>query len=97
MIDIGKEELILLRDVPDHLPKNAGKKKHVASVYRWSRQGLAGKRLETVFVGGRQYTSLAALTAFFLAVTNAKKSGMASSAKHRGNAHLRALSELADI
>lgn len=37
---------------------------HVATIHRWSRKGIKGKRLETVLVGGVRYTSAAALARF---------------------------------
>src|SRR5689334_22581299 len=65
MLDIRTEELFPLRDVPKRIPKRAGRRLHIATVYRWAQHGLGGTRLETLRVGGTRYTSLAALQRFF--------------------------------
>lgn len=72
MIDIVKEELILFADLPKHLPKRGKKDIHLSACYRWKNQGVAGIRLETVFMAGHRYTSREALNRFWQAVTVAK-------------------------
>lgn len=44
------------------------------TVYRWSKQGIEGVRLETLNIGGVCHTSAEALQRFFEAVTAAKES-----------------------
>lgn len=66
------ETLIRLAEVPNHLPKRRGRKIHVASVYRWVKAGLSGVRLETVYVGGTQFTSEEALDRFTRQLTAVK-------------------------
>ena len=62
MIDLAKEKLIRLSDVPELLPPRAnGKRVHVSAVYRWVSRGVRGVRLESVTIGGTTYTSLEAL------------------------------------
>lgn len=92
-IDINSEELVLVREVPGLLPKKNGRKKHLASIYRWLSRGLVGVRLESVYIGGEQYTSKQALDRFFYAVTKAKQT---SSHRKRtaGPSHKRALEQL---
>jgi hypothetical protein len=73
MFDISKEELILVRDLPDHLPKQpSGKKLHTSAVYRWMKHGVQGVRLETIFIAGCRYSSIEALNRFWQRVTDAK-------------------------
>ena len=65
MIDIGKEELIPIRQVPAKLPRRAnGKCVHVTAVYRWINHGVRGVKLESLKVGGTTYTSAEALQRF---------------------------------
>ena len=39
-------------------------KVHVATVYRWTLQGVRGKRLRSFLIGGRRYVALADLEHF---------------------------------
>ena len=65
MIDLTRENLIPLREVPQYLPRrNSGRRVHVSAVYRWAARGLKGTRLETVRIGGTTYTSEEALQRF---------------------------------
>jgi len=43
---------------------------HAATLYRWTRRGVRGVRLETVLIAGRRYTSREALDRF-IATTSA--------------------------
>ncbi len=73
MIDIIEEKMIALRDVPRHLPARPnGKRIHVSAIYRWSFRGLRGVVLDTVRVGGTQYTSEEALQRFAEALSAAR-------------------------
>lgn len=47
-----------------------GKKLSVATMHRWSRQGLRGVKLQTVRVGGTICTDEASLEAFFRALSD---------------------------
>ncbi|MBN8600539.1 MAG: DUF1580 domain-containing protein [Planctomycetes bacterium] len=69
MIEIDKENLVLLSEVPKILPKRNGKAVHLSACYRWMRSGLSGVRLETVLVGGQRFTSKEALNRFWHRVT----------------------------
>lgn len=62
MIDITKEQLIPIRQVPAYLEKRGfGRRVHVAAVYRWVHHGLNGVRLESVRIGGTAVTSAEAI------------------------------------
>jgi len=69
MIEIEKENLVLLSEVPKILPKRKGKAVHLSACYRWMRSGLSGVRLETILVGGQRFTSTQALNRFWARVT----------------------------
>lgn len=66
MIDLKEEFVLSLVEAAKKLPRRrAGKKPHVATLYRWASHGLKGIRLETIQVGGTMCTSLEALQRFF--------------------------------
>ncbi len=65
MIDLTTETTLSLTEATKHLPRRrAGKRPHVATLYRWAQRGLRGVRLETIQVGGTLCTSLEALQRF---------------------------------
>ncbi len=65
MIDLLRESLISLHDIPRILPARPnGKRLHVSAIYRWVQRGIRGIRLEVVRVGGTTYTSREALQRF---------------------------------
>ena len=73
MIDISTEDLIPVRDIPNHVPKQpSGKKIHLSACYRWMKPGIQGIRLETLFIAGCRYSSKQALNRFWHRVTEAK-------------------------
>jgi hypothetical protein len=66
---LGGEPLITLRQAAKHFPLTQGKGLHMATVFRWIRDGVLGPnrtriRLEAVKVGSRWLTSIAALERF---------------------------------
>ena len=63
-IDIAKERLLPLGEVPRYLRSRGAKAPHVSAVYRWCLAGLSGVRLETVKVGGVLHTSAEAVSRF---------------------------------
>ena len=70
MIVASTEELVSLRDAAKLLPRRrAGKRPHVATLYRWTTRGLRGVVLETLQVGGTLCTSREALQRFFERLT----------------------------
>jgi len=48
-----------------------GRRVHLSTPLRWASRGSRGVRLETVVMGGRRYTSVAACERFVAAVTEA--------------------------
>lgn len=72
-IDRNSEELIPLTKVPSHMPAS-GRKIGMGAVYRWTKKGVAGVKLETTYWGGTRYTSREALDRFNDAVTAAMTS-----------------------
>jgi hypothetical protein len=48
-----------------------------STMWRWWRRGIHGHKLETVLIGGRRYTSRAAIEAF-IAATTASAGGVPS-------------------
>lgn len=71
MIDIQKELLIPLRDVPAWCGEHLGNRVHRSTVERWRLRGARGVKLSTILAGGTRYTSVEALEAFFAGVTAA--------------------------
>ena len=73
MISLADENLIAIKAVPDHVPRNSrtGKKINQATIWRWLQRGCRGVKLETVLIGGQRYTSLEALQRFAEATTAA--------------------------
>ena len=66
MISMATEEVLTLTDAAKRLPcRRAGKRPHVATLYRWAKRGLQGKQLETIQIGGTMCTSVEALQRFF--------------------------------
>jgi len=45
---------------------------HLSTLWRWYRRGVRGVRLETVVVGGRRFTSRAAIERFIERTTVAR-------------------------
>ena len=65
MIDLKNETVLSFTSATKHLPhRRAGKKPHVATLYRWSTRGVRGVTLETIQVGGTRCTSIEALQRF---------------------------------
>lgn len=60
MIDISTESLLSLADAARALPGRP----HASTLWRWRTRGVAGRKLETVSLGGRVYTSREALQRF---------------------------------
>ncbi len=60
MVDMLKEQLVLLGGAGQVLPNRPAR----ATLWRWAEKGLHGVILETVWLGGRRYTSQEALQRF---------------------------------
>ena len=65
MINLQNEIVLSLTEAARHLPRRrAGKRPHVATLYRWISRGLRGVKLEAIRVGGTLCTSQEALQRF---------------------------------
>jgi hypothetical protein len=82
MIDLLKETIISLTTAAKQLPaRRGGKRPHVSTLYRWSKDGHRGVILETLQCGGTRCTSAEGLARFFTALSQA--AGTAPPAHHR--------------
>ncbi len=59
-IDLSTERLVSLTEAAALLPGRP----HLATLWRWCTRGVRGRRLESLEIGGRRYTSLEALQRF---------------------------------
>lgn len=67
MIDITSEQVASLNEAAKWSlwpRRRKGKKPHVATIYRWAKQGCRGVRLEAIRVGGTVCTSREAVQRF---------------------------------
>ncbi len=65
MFDRQDESLLTFRQAAGRLPgRPDGRPFRAATLYRWLRLGVHGVRLEAQRIGGRWYTSLAAVQRF---------------------------------
>ncbi len=72
-IDIDRETLFPLAELPDHLPRGPGGKKiHVSTGIRWVRVGVRGVRLEAAALGRTLFTSREAVRRFSEALAMAR-------------------------
>ncbi len=69
LIDVSRERPISFNAAAKFLPE--GTRPHLSTWWRWWRFGLRGIRLETVVIGGRRYTTAAAVQRFAAALTRA--------------------------
>ena len=84
MIDIQNETVVSFAEASKHLPKRrAGKRPHVATLYRWAQQGVRGVKLETIQVGRTLCTSLEALQRFCEQCTDPSSRSPSSTSKSR--------------
>ena len=60
MIDISSEQMLTLTQAAKLLPGRPS----VVTLWRWRSKGVKGRKLETVAIGGRTYTSREALERF---------------------------------
>ena len=63
-INLQREKLLPLNEVPRHLPLRKGKRTHYSTIYRWATKGVRGHVLESVLIGGIRYTTHEALERF---------------------------------
>jgi HEAT repeat protein len=77
------EELLTLSQAAKALPAVGGSRPHTSTLWRWSRKGVKGVRLETRRLGGRIFTSREALERFATALADASPSRRESSTTAR--------------
>ena len=63
MIDPATEALISWQQVAKHVPGDP----HISTLHRWRLRGVRGKKLETLLVGGKRFTSREAIDRFIAA------------------------------
>ncbi len=61
MIDDDPLALIPLKDAAAHCPRPV----HYQTLRNWTRKGVRGVKLESHWIGGREFTSRSALKRFF--------------------------------
>jgi hypothetical protein len=59
-IDISTEQVITMPQASETFPGNPS----LCTLWRWRLKGIRGRKLETVIIGGRPYTSVEALARF---------------------------------
>ena len=74
-IDISRETMIAIADVPGHMEKLRIKRPHHNVVRRWTRRGGRGIPLPSVLVGIRRYTSHEAIVWWVNATSVAGRGG----------------------
>ena len=97
MINMQSETILTLSEAANRLPKRRrGKRPHVATMYRWARNGLRGTRLEVIQVGGSLCTSSEAVQRFFEMLTK-DNAEMKSVPMNVGSSYERAQRELKEM
>ena len=82
MIDLSRDTVFPLTELPTRVPARNGRRLHKATVFRWVTRGRLGVKLEYILIGGIKHTSLQALQRFCDEVTAA--SALPSSARASG-------------
>ena len=72
MIDIVNEQMLPFSKIPAWCEQHLGNQVNRSTVHRWRTRGDRGRRLETILVGGRRYSSQEALLRFFDSTTAAE-------------------------
>jgi hypothetical protein len=60
MIDVERDQLITMAEVSAMLPNRPS----LCAIWRWRTKGVRGKKLETVVIGGKPFTTRAAVARF---------------------------------
>ena len=71
MIDLQNESILSLSEAAKALPRVEGKRPHTSTIFRWTRDGVRGVRLDSVRLGRRLCTSREALQRFVTALSEA--------------------------
>lgn len=72
-IEIGHDHLLTYGQAAQLLPK--GSRPSYSTFWRWWNRGIRGVRLETVLVGGKRYTTAAAMQRFAEALSGREQAG----------------------
>ena len=80
-IDISTEQLIELGKTPAEVERITGSRPSVQTVYRWRQRGVAGIKLDTVFINGKSYCSRESLNRFFVQSALAKQGKLSDATK----------------
>ena len=75
-IDLTKERPVSFNGASRFLPDDL--RPHATTWWRWWKKGRFGVRLETVVIGGRRYTTKAAVRRFITALTAASSGTVAT-------------------
>ena len=75
MIQIHSERLIPIPKVPAYLESRGFHRVHISAVYRWTKSGSRGVRLESLRIGGQKVTSIEAIQRFIEATTRNSTGG----------------------
>lgn len=62
----NKEQLVKLAEAASYMRQRLPKttKLHISSLYRWTRKGVHGRKLEATTAGGKIFTSIEAVDRF---------------------------------
>lgn len=93
-LNVTNEKLLTFNQAADLLPEKS--RPSLPTWWRWWRHGVRGCRLDTVLIGGRRYTTAAALQDFVDAVTAAANGELpaARTSTHRDRDRKRAQATL---
>ena len=72
MIDPTSERLIPLKEVADFIPsiRGKGKRLNISTAWRWCLEGVRGRKLDSIVVGGSRYTSVEGIGRFVAALND---------------------------
>lgn len=72
MVDLFADDVMTLKDAAKALPNRP----HVSTIWRWATHGVGPerKKLETISIGGRRYTSRQAMLRFAAMLTANERS-----------------------
>jgi Protein of unknown function (DUF1580) len=83
VINVESDNLVPVSQLTGHLEQRLGRRLHVSTPFRWAGRGVVGPGgervvLETLRIGGSQYTSLGALQTFCDQLTARRNAGVLS-------------------
>lgn len=78
MIPVNDDELVSLSQAARMLPITRGKSVSPSTLWRWSKHGIRGVRLETLVRGGTAMTTRTAIQVFFERLTTLRSNPQTS-------------------